>query len=82
MAGEEGVEIASIAKDYKEFVAGDERIRNVDDKEALKHVKRMLHAANYIILSVPEGVVFQEQQNELMALLFARSSEYFPFSRV
>ena len=78
MAGEEGVEIASIAKDYKEFVASDERFRDVDDKEAVKHVKRMLHAANYIILSGPEGVIFQEQQNELMALLFARSSEYFP----
>jgi hypothetical protein len=43
MAGEEGVEIASIAKDYKEFVASDERNRDVDDKEAVKHVKRMLH---------------------------------------
>jgi hypothetical protein len=30
------------------------------------------------ILSVPEWVIFQEQQSELMALLFARSSEYFP----
>ena len=77
MAGKEDMENESLARDYKAFVASDAGIRDVSDEDAVKHVKRMLHVANYIVLSVPEGVIFQEQQNKLISLLFARSPEYF-----
>jgi hypothetical protein len=74
MAGEDGAEIESLAKDYKDFVASD--ARDISNEEAVKHVKRMIHAANYIVLSVPEEIIFHEQQTDLMGLLFARSPEY------
>jgi hypothetical protein len=44
MAGEDGVEIESLAKDYKDFVASD--ARDISNEEAVKHVKRMIHAAD------------------------------------
>jgi len=72
----EGVNIDSLATAYKDFVAGDPNIKDVNDKLAKKHVGRMLHAANYIVLSTPVGLAFATQQHELLSLLFARTPEY------
>jgi len=76
MVGAEGVDVESLAKVYKDFVASDPKIKDVDDNLAKKHVKRMLHAANYIVLSAPVGLAFSIQQHELLSLLFARTPEY------
>jgi len=75
MVGAEGVDVDSLAKAYQNYVASDPNIKDVPDNLAKKHVKRMLHAANYIILSAPV-VAFTTQQHELLSLLFARNPEY------
>ena len=75
MAGEE-VEVESLAKAYKDFVISHPDIKDVNDKFAIKHVKRMLHAANYIVLSAPIRLPFADQQQNLLSLLFARIPEY------
>jgi hypothetical protein len=79
MVGAEGVNVESLVKAYKDFVASDPNIKDVDDKLAKKHVKRMLHAANYIVLSTPLSLNFATQQHKLMSLLFARTPEYVTF---
>jgi hypothetical protein len=76
MVGGEGVAVESLAKAYKDYVASDPKIKDVNDKLAGKHVKRMLHAANYIVLSAPIGLAFATQQYELLSLLFAHTPEY------
>jgi hypothetical protein len=76
MVGAEGVDVDSLAKAYQNYVASDPNIKDVTDNLAKKHVKRMLHAANYVVLSAPVGVAFATQQHELLSLLFARTPEY------
>jgi hypothetical protein len=76
MVGPEGVDVDSLAKAYQNYVASDPNIKDVTDNLAKRHVKRMLHAANYVVLSAPVGVAFATQQHELLSLLFAHTPEY------
>jgi hypothetical protein len=78
MVGVDGVDVESlqVAKAYKDYVASDPKIKDVNDNLAKKHAKRMLHAANYIVLSALVGVAFATQQHELLSLPFPHTPEY------